>query len=150
MARQADRSDADELARLRWTWRAVERGEQGDSDQFSSDFASWMIEHERTHLPYLIEIGGCAVGMAWLVVIERIPGPENWRRLSGVLQSVYVVPEHRNHGLGTPLIRELIEGARTRGLDYLSVHPSPLSFAFYRRLGFLGEGSLLFLNLIPA
>ena len=45
-------------------------------------------------------------------------------------------------------MRELIEGARKEGLDYLVVHPSPRSFPFYRRLGFTGEGILLSLDLV--
>lgn len=146
-ARRGDLSDFDELARLRWAWRAVERGENGDPDQFQRDFQTWVAEHHRTHVPFLIEVDRCAVGMAWLVIIERIPGPEKWRRLSGFLQSVYVTPEYRDGGLGSLLIKELIDGARGEGLEYLSVHPSPRSFPFYRRLGFVGEGSLLFLAL---
>jgi GNAT superfamily N-acetyltransferase len=106
-----------------------------------------MAEHHATHVPFLVEVGGSSVGMAWLVIIERIPGPENWKRLSGFLQSVYVLPEHRNDGLGSVLMERLIDAARREGLEYLSVHPSPRSFPFYRRLGFTGEGSLLFLAL---
>ena len=149
-ARRADHSDSDQLARLRWIWRAVERDEKGDPDQFRSDFAAWVAKRHSTHLPFLVEVRGCAVGMAWLVIIERVPGPENWKRLSGFLQSVYVTPEHRNGGLGSLLMQVLIEGAKREGLEYLSVHPSPLSFPFYRRLGFTGEGSLLFLALDSA
>jgi GNAT superfamily N-acetyltransferase len=148
-ARRADPSDSDELARLRWIWRAVERDEKGDPDQFRGDFVAWVAERHHTHLPFLVEVGGRAVGMAWLVIVERIPGPEKWRRLSGFLQSVYVTSEHRNGGLGTLLVETFIEGAREEGLEYLSVHPSPPSFPFYRRLGFTGEGSLLFLALLP-
>jgi hypothetical protein len=44
-------------------------------------------------------------------------------------------------------MESLIDGARGEGLEYLSVHLSPRSFPFYRRLGFTGEGSLLFLAL---
>jgi GNAT superfamily N-acetyltransferase len=146
-ARQADLSDADELARLRWLWRTVERGERGDWVRFRSAFTSWFLEHERTHVPFLAQAGGSVVGMAWLAVIERVPGPERWRRRSGDLQSVYVRAEHRNRGLGHLLISTLIDVARREGLAYLSVHPSPPSFPFYRRLGFVGEGSLLFLEL---
>jgi GNAT superfamily N-acetyltransferase len=106
-----------------------------------------MAEHRRTHLPFMVELDGSAVGMAWLVIIERIPGPERWTRLAGNIQSVYVVAELRNSGLGSLLIGTLIDKAREMGLDYLSAHPSPPSFPFYRRLGFAGEGSLLFLAL---
>jgi GNAT superfamily N-acetyltransferase len=146
-ARRADYADSEALARLRWTWRAVERGEQGDPDRFRVDFAAWISEHESTHVPYLVEVNGRAAGMAWLAIVERVPGPEKWRRLSGFLQSVYVLPDRRNDGLGSLLIEALIDGARAEGLEYLSVHPSPRSFPFYRRLGFTGEGSLLFLPL---
>jgi GNAT superfamily N-acetyltransferase len=148
-ARRADLSDSDELAQLRWIWRALERGERGDQDQFRGDFVSWVAERQRTHMPFLVEANGCAVGMAWLVIIERIPGPEKWMRLSGFVQSVYVTPEHRNGGVGSLLMNTLIDAASREGLEYLSVHPSPLSFPFYRRLGFSGEGSLLFLALHP-
>lgn len=147
-AREASLAEAEALARLRWIWRAVERGEKGDPERFRYDFATWMAEHEQTHVPYIVEAGGNAVGMAWLAVVERIPGPERWTRLSGILQSVYVLAEHRNVGLGDLLIRRVIDGAAAKGLDYLSVHPSPRSFPFYRRLGFGGEGPLLFLDLI--
>lgn len=109
---------------------------------------SWVADHHRTHVPFLVEVDGCAVGMAWLVIIEQIPGPENWRRLSGFLQSVYVLPEHRNGGLGSVLLEGLINEARAEDLEYLSVHPSPLSFPFHRRMGFTGEGRLLFLGVI--
>jgi GNAT superfamily N-acetyltransferase len=98
-ARRADLSDSEALARLRWIWRAIERGEKGDPDQFRGDFVTWVAERDHSHLPFVVEVGGGVVGMAWLVVIERIPGPEKWRRPSGFLQSVYVRPEHRNGGL---------------------------------------------------
>lgn len=106
-----------------------------------------MSERQGTHVPFLVEEDGSAVGMAWLAILERIPGPETWMRLSGFLQSVYVTPECRNGGLGSLLIGALVDGAREEGVEYLSVHPSPRSFPFYRRVGFTGEGSLLFLSL---
>ncbi len=125
----------------------MERDETGDRDRFGHDFGDWMTEHHDTHLPFVVEVDGSPIGMAWLAIIERVPGPEKWTRLSGAIQSVYVLAEYRNAGVGTVLMEELIGGARRLGLDYLSVHPSPLSFPFYRRLGFGGEGSLLFLDL---
>ena len=133
-AREADASCGEDLARLRWTWRAVERDEKGDPDRFRLDFRDWMTEHGDTHVPFIVDTEGVTVGMAWLAIIERIPGPEIWTRLSGAVQSVYVLPEIRNDGLGGLLLGALIQGARARNLDYLSVHPSPRSFPFYRRL----------------
>lgn len=145
-ARRAIPSDADHLARFRWRWRAVERGESGDWERFRADFARWVAEHEDTHIPFLVEAEGEPVGMAWLAVVERVPGPQHWRRVAGMIQSVYVVAEQRNRGLGTLLVGELIGFACAEGLDYLAVHPSERSFPFYRRLGFSGTERVLELD----
>ena len=37
-ARRSGPSDAQELARLRWIWRAMERTEKGDPDRFRTEF----------------------------------------------------------------------------------------------------------------
>lgn len=50
-ARRAGPVDADELARLRWIWRAGERNEVGDPDRFREEFGTWISKHERTHVP---------------------------------------------------------------------------------------------------
>jgi hypothetical protein len=72
-----------ELARLRWLWQAVEKGEKGDPDEFRADFLSWVADHRRTHVPFLVAVDGSAVGMASLVIIERVPGPEKGRDCRG-------------------------------------------------------------------
>jgi GNAT superfamily N-acetyltransferase len=128
----------------------VERDEVGDPNRFPEDFRTWLSERTGSHLPFLVELEGCPVGMAWMAITERIPGPANWTRRSGDLQSVYVTAEYRDRGLGALLVGALIEEARKEALSWLSVHPSPRSFPFYRRLGFTGEGSLLFLDLASA
>lgn len=84
---------------MRWIWRAAERSEVRDPDRIRQEFATWISEHMQTHVPYLVEVGGCAVGMAWLAIIERVPGPEIYKRLLGHLQRVCVMAEHRDRGL---------------------------------------------------
>ncbi len=74
--------------------------------------------------------------MAWLATIERVPGPATWTRLAGHLQSVYVLPDHRNRGIGAALVTAALEEATEREFDYVIVHPSERSLPFYRRLGF--------------
>jgi GNAT superfamily N-acetyltransferase len=144
IVRPADVRDAGELAALRWRWRVEERGETGlEHLEFERQFAAWMADHPDTHRAWLAESADSAVGMAWLAVIERVPGPQRWRRLSGFLQSVYVAPESRGAGVGRRLIDAAVEAARSMGLDYLSVHPSEKSFPLYRRAGFAGYPGVL-------
>ncbi len=60
-----------------------------------------------------------------------------------MLQSVFVRPDLRGTGIGTQLVRLLIDEAHSMDLDYLMVHPSTASFDFYRRLGFGESGKVL-------
>ena len=47
-----------------------------------------------------------------------------------------MVPPERRAGVGTLLLHCLLDHARQLALDYVAVHPSEESFAFYGRLGF--------------
>ncbi|HZQ56965.1 MAG TPA: GNAT family N-acetyltransferase [Acidimicrobiales bacterium] len=122
---------------LRWTWRAIERSEVGLSrPDFIAEFQRWFADHRATHAAFVAHVGREPVGMAWLATIERVPGPATWTRLAGHLQSVYVLPDHRNRGIGAALVTAALEEATEREFDYVIVHPSERSLPFYRRLGF--------------
>lgn len=142
--RAAQETDAAALAALRWHWRVVERGEVGlPRAEFEERFAAWMHEHRESHLAWFAEANQVPVGMAWLAVIHRVPGPGRWRRLSGNLQSVYVLPEHRGSGTGALLVQAVIGHARDLGLGYIAVHPSERSYSLYRRHGFEESSGVL-------
>jgi len=64
-------------------------------------------------------------------------------RKAGWVQSVYVLPDHRDAGAGSQLLELLVERAWHHGLRYLIVHPTERSYPFYQRLGFVGTGRLL-------
>lgn len=142
--RLAGIGDAEDLARLRYRWRAGERGEGGvDESAFATALAEWMTAHASTHVPFLAVRHHRAIGMAWLAVVDRVPGPGQMTRRSAYVQSTYVVPPERESGIGTLLLRCLLDHAQELGLDYVAVHPSERSFPFYRRLGFTDTDRVL-------
>jgi GNAT superfamily N-acetyltransferase len=135
--RRGSAADAPALARLRWRWRAEERGERGtDEASFLESFAAWVVDHQSTHLPFLVEVDGRACGMAWLMLATRVPHPASAHRRVGDIQSVYVVPELRNTGVGAALIDAVLTEARDRGLQFVTVHSSERAVPFYLRSGF--------------
>ncbi|MBV8445610.1 MAG: GNAT family N-acetyltransferase [Candidatus Dormibacteraeota bacterium] len=145
MATAADRIS---LAGLRWRWRVEERGEQGmDRESFIAAFVAWAELHESTHTAFVAEAGDNAAGMAWLNTFHRIPGPQRWDRRAGNVQSVYVLPQWRNRGVGALLMHAVIAEARTAGLEYLAVHIADRAEQFYRRLGFIQRDDALELDL---
>jgi GNAT superfamily N-acetyltransferase len=139
-------ADAGALADLRFAWRAGERGEQGlDESRFAEALTTWMDEHRSTHLPSLAVRDGrpVPVGMAWLAIVDRVPGPGRFLRRSGNVQSLYVVPAERGNGVGTALMEALLAESRRLGLDYLTAHPSQRALPLYRRLGFAETDQIL-------
>lgn len=146
--RRAGLDDASALARLRWLWRTTERGEHGLSQpDFESEFITWWASRQGGHTAYIAEADGGAVGMAWLAVFDRIPQPRQLERLAGNVQSVFVLEEFRNRGVGQALVEAVIAEATSRGLGYLIVHPSERAFPLYRRFGFAETGEILHLEL---
>ncbi|MHB1906426.1 MAG: GNAT family N-acetyltransferase [Acidimicrobiales bacterium] len=131
-------ADAAVLAALRYRWRTEEAGESGPSrEAYEALMTEWMAAHAMSHVAYLArDADGSAIGEAWRATVERVPGVARATRFSAFVQALYVTPEHRDRGVGTALMGRLIDDARADGLDYLVVHPSRRSVAFYRRLGF--------------
>jgi GNAT superfamily N-acetyltransferase len=148
VVRQATAADSAALADLRWAWRAVERSEVGlPRPEFVAQFERWFLEHRGSHFAFLAQAGSLAVGMAWLAMIERVPGPGTWTRLAGHLQSVYVLPAYRNDGVGAALVTAALGKASESDFDYVVVHPSARSFPLYRRLGFRETEAVLEVDL---
>ena len=147
---RADASHLEALVALRYRWRIEESKEAGLSlEEFAARFADWYAAHAASHHPYLVSLDDVAIGCAWLMVVDRIPGPGKFLRRAGIVQSVYVAPEHRNHGVGEAMLRVLVDDARAMGLEYLSVHPSARSPSLYERVGFVGAEQTLELRLGP-
>lgn len=146
--RRAGIEDGAALARLRWLWRTVERAENGlSAPEFETAFRAWWRSHQDSHTAYIAECDGDVVGMAWLAVFERIPQPRDIGRLAGNVQSVFVIDEHRNRGIGRALVDAVIAEARGRHVGYLIVHPSQRAYPLYQRLGFAATTRFLHMDL---
>ncbi|MCA1823660.1 MAG: GNAT family N-acetyltransferase [Frankia sp.] len=144
--RRADSADAPTLADLQWRWRVTERSDEpatSSANEFRDSLATWWGAHPG-HRAWLAEDDdGAAIGVAWLAVADRVPAPARAVRRHGWVQSVYVVPERRNDGVGAALMAAIRAEAIALDLDYVTVHPSTRSFAFYRRAGFADAPGLL-------
>jgi predicted GNAT family N-acyltransferase len=58
----------------------------------------------------------------------------------GQIGRMAVLAEWRGHGLGTELLRRLLDAARRQGLRRVFVHAQCRAEIFYRREGFMPEG----------
>lgn len=102
----------------------------------SREYRDWVAAHTGTHLPFVAELSGHVVGVAWLHVMERVPGNGSLDRWYGDVQSVEVRERYRNRGIGAALMDAILTEARARGLLHVTVHSGRRAVDFYRRNGF--------------
>lgn len=135
--RKATRGDATALAGLR-LGRLSEEDRHDDVDQhaFAESFSAWLSDHLPTHLPFVAEVDGEVVGMAWLMVADRVPGAIRQGRRCGDVQAVYVVPGMRDGGIGAALMEAVLAEAGRLSLEHVTVHSSDHAVPFYQRAGF--------------
>jgi GNAT superfamily N-acetyltransferase len=65
-----------------------------------------------------------------------VPTPASVDRRTGDVQSVYVVPDLRDRGVGAALLHAVLHEARERNLQFVTVHSSDRAVPFYLRSGF--------------
>jgi GNAT superfamily N-acetyltransferase len=110
-----------------------------DDPGFAATFAQWVRENAATHTAFVAVDGDAVVGMAWLALYRRPPSPERGMRVHGDVQTVYVIPEHRDAGVGRALLDAIVAEGRRLGLHRLTVQTSERSVPFYARAGFVAN-----------
>lgn len=142
--RTAELVDIQQLAQLRWDFRAGD-GEvptvsfEAFVDAYGRWFRDGLDAGKRVH--WVADDSGVIVATATVVLVEMVPRPCRVHDQFGYLTDTYTVPEYRNQALGTKLIQRVIEWAKERDLELLLVWPSERARSFYARLGFTSAGS---------
>jgi GNAT superfamily N-acetyltransferase len=141
----ADETDLTALARLRRTWNEENAGGPLEDTGFETVFASWLDAEHDTRTFFVVEVDGDVVGMANVKRYDRMPAAGRSGGCWGYVGNVFVLPQHRNAGVGQMLMEEIAAWAWSCGMDHLRLAPSPESKTFYDRLGFT-SGSVVELN----
>jgi GNAT superfamily N-acetyltransferase len=138
------------LAQLKIDWAGLDpRPGKAAEWAYADQLSAWMDRMGDRMLCRVAVIGEDLIGMAWLVVFERVPDFGEVKRKTGDLQSVYVVPGKRGHGVGLALVSSLCAEADRRGVARLSVHSSSPGIALYEAAGFQRAATLLFRDAPP-
>jgi ribosomal protein S18 acetylase RimI-like enzyme len=133
--RDATPDDCDFLCRVYASTRAEELAATDWSDEQKAQFCQMQFvaqdayyrQHYRTAQFSVIERDGVGVGRLYV---------DRWTREIRIMD-IAIFPEYRGGGIGTQLLRELMEEAQTAGKT-LSIHVEKFNPALrlYERLGF--------------
>ena len=143
LAIDGDERDVRAAAALRRAW-TEEDGPVADDPGFEARFADWLARNRR--MIWLAE-APAPIGMLNLAVFERMPRPGRDVGCWGYIANTYVLPAHRNSGVGRELLDAAIAHARQQRFARLVLAPTERSRPFYARAGFTPATSLLVLEL---
>ncbi|MCE7004024.1 GNAT family N-acetyltransferase [Kibdelosporangium philippinense] len=145
--RLAADADLPVVARLRWQW-VCENGNAGDTsaEEFVGPFTEWARHNAETHRCLVAVDAGEVIGMAWLAIAPRVPTPRALTRETGDVQCVYVLPRHRDRGIGNDLVGGLLQLARELGLMRVTVYSDSRAVPVYVRHGFVTSDQLLVID----
>ncbi|WP_328999774.1 GNAT family N-acetyltransferase [Kribbella sp. NBC_00709] len=141
---EATGDDVVGLARLLWMHNSDEEPAQRSLDEFAVELEQWWAARDGTHVAYVARLDGAElVGMAWVALVPRVPRPGTTTRMSADIQSVYVTPDVRGHGIGSALVEAATEHALRLGALRVTVHSGRKAVPVYERLGFESSRQLL-------
>ncbi len=138
--REATREDAPALAVMRWDFTAEDDFIHPDAthEGYEQSFAEFldMALTSRRWAIWVVEDDGRLVSHIFMQVIEKVPRPGRQERRFGWVTNVYTLPEYRNQGVGSQLMKHVEAWSKAQNLELMLVWPTERSVPYYRRAGF--------------
>ncbi len=137
--RLAKEFDLDQLARMRWNYwveGGVDPAKQDEeifvhhfvetfTTKLNKDWFVWCALEEDLILSHV-----------YIQRILKVPKPSAPVDAFGYVTNVYTRPNHRNHGLGSQLMKHVKTWAQELDLEFLVLWPSEASIRFWNRIDF--------------
>ncbi len=120
----------------------LDLGDTGEVEAVSPDYFARAIPSGEFVGLIALTPKGEAVGSAGLSIYQTPPKPMEPSGRFGYLSSVYVLPDHRRHGLASRMMDNLMEHAESIGLTWLTLHKSPMGQPLYEAIGFETWGEM--------
>jgi len=150
--RVATESDAAVLAQFRYELRSSAREMIESEEKFSERCARWIRErlHDRSCWRcWIAEYEQTPVGNIWSQLVEKIPNPAAETECFVYVTNFYVREEYRGQGIGTMLLSEAVNWAKTNNAHTAILWPRERSKSLYLRHGFTAADDLMQLVIGP-
>lgn len=138
--RLATSADLPQIADLRWRLRVDDApvSDRSAYDQFIADFIHVCdVEWRTGEIAHWIATDAQRVlGVMSILLVRKLPSPENLRGRWGYISNSYVLSEARNLGVGQGLLTAIKDWAVGEDLELLVVWPSERAYPLYERAGF--------------
>ena len=137
LIRLASSDDAQQVAALRRAYGGERHPPQAEpDDDFERRFHEWHEQTQDSCVSWLAVVDTQAIGLLSMFVIPRMPMPGRQVGQLAYLSLLFVLPDHRNDGLGRRLLDMAFAHARENDIFRILLRPTDQAIALYHRAGF--------------
>lgn len=134
-------ANAGDIPQLLGLWAQLfDEGDAAPQGQWRSHAPEWFARYvddaANARFP-VIEVDGELVSTAIGTLELGVPNPQCVKGRTVRLAKVITLPEHRGHGCGTRLVRDVIDWARCIAADRVDLSATPDGLRLYEELGFI-------------
>ncbi|MGG3280052.1 N-acetyltransferase family protein [Paenibacillus solani] len=139
--RLANKTDIEQLVRMRWDFTNEYNDKKIDEDQYQDfflecqSFLQEALSGDRWFI-WVAEAEGRIISHIYIELITKVPRPGKKTSPFAYMTNVYTSPIHRGKGIGSRLLKELEEWSKTNKYEFIIVWPSDWSIEFYERSGY--------------
>lgn len=144
--RPAGPADAPQLVALRYRFRSELAAPTEPEATFAARALPWFVAHlgDRRWLAWVaVGPAGAIVGQVFLHHVEKVPNPVDEAEQIAYLTNLFVLPEHRGHGLGRRLLDVALAACPPEQVATIILWPSARSRTLYERAGFQAPAGIL-------
>ncbi len=102
-----------------------------------------------SHIACFAEADGDTIGCGGLCLHTEMPSPDNPNGQCAYLMNIYCRPAFRGQGIGSAVVRWLIDRAKERGAQRIYLETSGVGRPLYEGAGFVDFPDLMMLPLRP-
>ncbi len=137
--RRAGLADLDMLIQFRVAFFHEIRNFHDDQASFKNALQQYFTTTlpSEEFIAYVAEINGKIVASSGLVFLQKPPSPSNLTGKEAYIMNMYTIPEWRNKGIGTKLLKEIIRQVQKKGISAIRLHAEPDAIRLYEKNGFV-------------
>lgn len=142
------REDLDLLTEHRlMMWKSIHPDRVMEIDTSREFTRGWIKEKLESHalVPFIVKMpGGSVVGSGCILVKEDQQRASSTKLNYPYLLSMYTLPEYRQMGVASLIVKEAIRWSIENGFDRISLHASSEGREVYEKLGFQQTNEMQF------
>jgi predicted acetyltransferase len=141
--RLAELKDSTQLIEMRWDFTVEYDKSKKDSsfedfEQECHSFLEKAINSDQWFI-WVAEINERIVSHIYIELIQKVPRPGRRTFPFAYMTNVYTVPEYRNKGIGSDMLRMINKWIKENKYEFVIVWPSEDSIHFYKKNGYVSS-----------